>query len=167
MEYIVGITLALIFCGAATWLGMDRERVFYPAVVMAVASYYLAFAVVDGRSSVMLSEVAIAAVFIAGAVAAYKYKPWIALVALGGHGVMDAFHHLLVHNAGVPRSWPGFCGSFDLTAAALVALIMLARAQGERVRIFSANRSRAPFDRGRHSPQRLQAGSSPQQGDAS
>ena len=37
MEYIVGISLALLFCSAAAWLGMDRERVFYPAVVMAVA----------------------------------------------------------------------------------------------------------------------------------
>jgi hypothetical protein len=132
METIVGIILALLFCGAAAWLGMDRERVFYPAVVMAVASYYLAFAVVDGRSEIMLSEVAIAAVFIAGAVAGFKYSPWIAVVALGGHGVMDGFHHLLVHNAGVPRSWPGFCGSFDVTAAVLVALVMLARARGAR-----------------------------------
>jgi hypothetical protein len=134
MEYIVGITLALLFCGAAAWLGMDRERVFYPAVAMAVASYYLAFAVVDGRSGVMLSEVAIAAVFIAGAVAGFKYSPWIAVVTLAGRGVMDGFHHLLVHNAGVPRSWPGFCGSFDVTAAALVALLMLARARGKQAR---------------------------------
>lgn len=132
METIVGIILALLFCGAAAWLGMDRERVFYPAVVMAVASCYLAFAVVDGRSKVMLSEVAIAAVFIAGAVVGFKVSPWIAVVALGGHGVMDGFHHLLVHNAGVPRGWPGFCGSFDVTAAVLVALVMLARARGGR-----------------------------------
>jgi hypothetical protein len=140
MEYIVGIILALLFCGAAAWLGMDRERVFYPAVVMAVASYYLAFAVVDGRSEVMLSEVAIAAVFIAGAVAGFKYSPWIAVVALGGHGVMDGLHHLLVHNASVPRSWPGFCGSFDVTAAVLVALVMLARARGGRGQQGSSHR---------------------------
>jgi hypothetical protein len=132
MEYIVGITLALIFCGAAAGLGMDRERVFYPAVLIAVASYYLAFAVVDGRSGVMLSEVAIAAIFIAGAVAGFKVNPWIAVVALAGHGVMDAFHHLLVHNTGVPRVWPGFCMTFDVTAAAFVAWVMLARARDER-----------------------------------
>ena len=38
MECIVGITLALLFCGAAAWLGMGRERVFYSAVAIAVAS---------------------------------------------------------------------------------------------------------------------------------
>jgi hypothetical protein len=140
MEYIVGIILALLFCGAAAWLGMDRERVFYPAVVMAVASYYLAFAVVDGRSEVMMSEVAIAAVFIAGAVAGFKYSPWIAVAALAGHGVMDGFHHLLVHNTGVPQVWPGFCMTFDVTAAALVTAVMLVRARGRREQQGSGHR---------------------------
>ena len=51
MEYLVGITLAVFFCAGAAWLGMDRERVFYPAVVMAVASYYLAFAVADAMAA--------------------------------------------------------------------------------------------------------------------
>jgi len=132
MEYIVGIILALFFCAAAAGLGMDRERVFYPAVAIAVASYYLAFAVVDGRSEVMLSEVAIAAVFITGAVAGFKYSPWIAVVALAGHGVMDGFHHLLVQNTGVPQVWPGFCMTFDVTAGAVVAWRMLVRARGGR-----------------------------------
>ena len=133
MEYIVGITLALLVCGAAKGLGMDRERVFYPAVAIAVTSYYLAFAVADGRGGVMLAEVAIAAVFIAGAVAGFKLSPWIAVVALGGHGVMDAFHDHLVHNIGVPQVWPGFCMSFDVAAAVIVAWVMLARARGERL----------------------------------
>ena len=132
MEYIVGISLALIVCGAAKGLGMDRERVFYPAVAIAVTSYYLAFAVADGRSEVWLSELVIAAVFITAAVLGFKRNPWIAVLALGGHGVMDVFHHLLVHNEGVPRAWPGFCMSFDVTASALVAGLMLIRARGER-----------------------------------
>lgn len=134
MEYIVGTTLALFFCAAAAGLGLDRERAFYPAVVIAVASYYLAFAVVDGRIEVMWSELAIAAVFIAGAVAGFKLSPWFAVVALGGHGVMDAFHHHLVQNTGVPQVWPGFCMSFDVVAAAIVAAVMLARARGDAKR---------------------------------
>jgi len=128
MEYIVGFGLAIVFCAAAAALGMDRERVFYPAVAMAVTSYYLAFTVADGRSEVWLSELAIAAVFIAAAVLGFKRSPWIALVALGGHGVMDAFHHLLVHNEGVPAAWPGFCGTFDVTAAVFAARLMRVRA---------------------------------------
>ena len=81
MEYIVGITLALFFCAAAAGLGMDRERVFYPAVAITVASYYLAFSAGDGRAEVWLTEVAIAAVFIVGAVLSFKRSPWIAVLA--------------------------------------------------------------------------------------
>lgn len=130
MEYLVGFTLALFFCAAAAGLGIDRERAFYPAVLIAVASYYLAFAVVDGRSEVMRAELAVAAVFIAAAVAGFKLNPWIAIAALAGHGVLDAFHHHLVPNTGVPPIWPGFCLSFDVTAAAFVAVVMLGRARG-------------------------------------
>ncbi len=66
-----------------------------------------------------------------GAVAGLKYSPWIAVVALAGHGVMDGLHHHLVHSAGVPQVWPGFCMTFDVTAAAFVALVLRARARGK------------------------------------
>jgi hypothetical protein len=133
MEYLVGITLALCFCAAAARPGMDRERVFYPSVAIAVASYYLAFSAGDGRAEVWLTEAAIAAVFIVGAVLGFKRNPWIAVLALGGHGVMDSLHGHLVHNTGVPASWPGFCMTFDVSAAVIVALIMLARARSARL----------------------------------
>ncbi|SAK95865.1 hypothetical protein AWB81_05325 [Caballeronia arationis] len=74
MEYIVGTALALLFCGAAAGLGMDRERVFW------------------------------------------------------------------------------FCMTFDVTAAAFVALAMLARARGEpALKSFGPCRARAPSDQGRRS----------------
>jgi hypothetical protein len=132
MEYLVGFTLALLLCAAAAGLGMDRERVFYPAVAIAVASYYLAFSAGDGRAEVWLTETAIAAVFIVGAVLGFKRSPWLAVLALGGHGVMDVFHDHLVHNTGVPASWPGFCMTFDVTAAVLVGFVMRARARRAR-----------------------------------
>jgi hypothetical protein len=47
---------------------------------------------------------------------------------------MDAFHHHLVHNTGVPQVWPGFCMTFDVTAAVIVALVMLSRGKRERER---------------------------------
>lgn len=133
MEFLIGITLALLFCAAAAALGMDLERAFYPAVAMAVASYYLAFAAADGRPEVWISEAAIAAVFVTMAVLGFQRNPWLAVLALGGHGVMDAFHPLLVHNQGVPQAWPGFCMAFDVTAAAIVAGLMLVRTRGGRI----------------------------------
>jgi hypothetical protein len=71
MEYIVGVALALFVCGAASWLGMDRDRVFYPTILIVIAWYYVLFAVINGSGKVLLSEVAIAAVFTVTAVVGF------------------------------------------------------------------------------------------------
>ncbi len=130
MEFIVGMALALLVCGAAAWLGMDRDRVFYPTVLIVIASYYVLFAVMDGGHEVLFSEIAIAASFMGLGVAGFKRNLWLVVGALAGHGVLDFFHHDLVHNTGVPQGWPGFCLTFDLTAAALVGCVLVFRARG-------------------------------------
>lgn len=127
MEFFVGIALASFVCGAAAWLGMDRDRVFYPAVLIATASYYVAFAVADGSPVALWSEVAIAAPFLALAVLGFKRNLWLVVAALVGHGVMDVFHEALVHNTGVPQAWPGFCLMFDVTAAVIVGCVLVLR----------------------------------------
>jgi hypothetical protein len=130
MEFIVGITLALFVCGAASMLGMDRDRVFYPAVLIVTASYYVLFAVIDGQDKVLLWELAMAAAFAGVAVAGFKRNLWLVVGALAGHAVLDFFHPGLVHNAGVPHGWTGFCLAFDLTAAVLVGCVLAFRAGG-------------------------------------
>ncbi len=127
MELIVGTALALFVGGGTAWLGMDRDRAFYPTVLIVVATYYVLFAVIDGGHDVLFSEIAIAAVFAAFAVAGFKRNLWLVVAALAGHGVMDFFHHDLVHNTGVPAAWPGFCAAYDLTAAAFLAGVLALR----------------------------------------
>jgi len=53
----VGVALALFVCGAASLLGMDRDRVFYPTILIVIASYYMLFAIVDGSDTILLSEI--------------------------------------------------------------------------------------------------------------
>jgi hypothetical protein len=128
MEYIVGVALALYVCGAASLLGMDRDRVFYPTMLIVVATYYVLFAVIDGGHRVLLSEIVIAAVFTVVAVVGFKRNLWLVAVALAGHGVLDFFHHALVQNTGVPHVWPGFCMAFDLTAGVFFGCVLAFRA---------------------------------------
>jgi hypothetical protein len=135
MEFIVGIALALFVCGSASLLGMDRDRVFYPTILIVIASYYVLFAVIDGSHTVLLSEIAFSAVFTGIAVAGYKRNLWLVAGALAGHGVLDVFHHTLVHNTGVPRGWPGFCLAFDLTAAVFVGCVLALHANGMAQRL--------------------------------
>ena len=61
--------------------------------------------------------------------AGFKRSPWLVVVALVAHGVMDVFHDALVHNAGVPSEWLGFCMTFDVTAAVLIAYVLVFRSE--------------------------------------
>ena len=56
MEYVIGIVLALAVTGSATAIGFDRERVFYPAVLIVIATYYILFAAMDGSAAVVIKE---------------------------------------------------------------------------------------------------------------
>jgi hypothetical protein len=62
------------------------------------------------------------------------FNLWLVVGALAGHGVLDYFHHDLVHNIGVPPAWPGFCLTFDLTAAALFGCVLVFRARDGGIR---------------------------------
>ncbi len=128
MEYLVGIALALFSCSGAKWLGLDRDRAFYPTVVIVIASYYVLFATLAADHGVLAIEVAIAAAFSALAVIGFKRSLWLVVAALFMHGVLDWYHPALVHNAGVPATWPGFCLAFDAAAAVFLGVMLLMRA---------------------------------------
>jgi len=45
MEYFIGVILSLSVAGLAYLAGFDRERVFYPTLLIVISSYYVLFAV--------------------------------------------------------------------------------------------------------------------------
>jgi hypothetical protein len=51
-----------------------------------------------------------------------KLDLWIVVGALGAYGVFDVLHPHLIANPGVPTWWPGFCLTYDVTAAGYLAL---------------------------------------------
>lgn len=56
MDYAIGIALALVVAGAAALAGFDRDRGFYPTVLVVIASYYVLFAVMSGSVDAVLVE---------------------------------------------------------------------------------------------------------------
>src|SRR3954453_22419221 len=113
MEYLIGMGLAVAVCVFALLTGFDRDRVFYPTVVIVNATYYVLFAVMGNSPAALAIESAVAGGFVALAVAGFKKNLWIAAAGLAGHGVFDFFHHWFIQNPGVPVWWPGFSLSFD------------------------------------------------------
>jgi hypothetical protein len=109
MEYLIGVGLALMVCAFAWLAGFDRDRVFYPTLAIVIATYYILFAVMGRSLPALAMESSAAAAFLVLAVAGFKRNLWLIVAALAGHGIFDFFHHLFIHNPGVPIWWPGFC----------------------------------------------------------
>jgi len=121
MEYLVGISLALLVAAFATYVGFDRDRAFYPVVTVVVASYYELFAIMGGSASALGLETAAFAVFVAVSVIGFRTNLWLVAGALAGHGMFDAVHSDLISDPGVPAWWPMFCLSYDMTAGLYLA----------------------------------------------
>jgi hypothetical protein len=60
---LIGAVLAFVVGAMATVAGLDRDRAFYPAVLMVVASYFVLFAVLGGDRGVLAVELVLAMVF--------------------------------------------------------------------------------------------------------
>lgn len=132
MNYAVGIVLALIVAAFARASGFDRDRSFYPTVLVVIALYYILFAVMGGSTRALFIESLIMAAFVVCAVAGFKRDLWLAAFGLAAHGVKDFFHARIVVNPGVPEWWPGFCLGFDVMAAICLAWLLKAAPPGSR-----------------------------------
>ncbi len=138
MPYLVGAALSLAVVLFGSYAGFDRDRAFYPTLVVVIASYYVLFAAMGGSHQTMLLESIAMAAFAITAVAGFRSSIWIAVGALAGHGVFDAFHGELIENPGVPDWWPAFCLAFDLGAAVCLAWLIVRRRGGSTRRAGAA-----------------------------
>ncbi|MEW6324437.1 MAG: hypothetical protein AB1515_03515 [Nitrospirota bacterium] len=127
MEYMIGAVLAVVIGAMAAATGFDRDRVFYPTLLIVIAGYYILFAVIDGRANTITVETVIALGFGLLAVAGAWWNPWLVVIGLVAHGMFDGVHHLVISNAGVPPWWPGFCLVFDWGLAGWIGLLIFRR----------------------------------------
>lgn len=124
MPALVGIALALVVSAFARVVGFDRDRAFYPTTLVVIASLYLLFAVMVGSTQALLEELPFVGVFVGAAVIGFRRSPWIVVAGLALHGLLDAVHGRVVVNAGVPPWWPAFCLVYDVTAAAVLGVLI-------------------------------------------
>lgn len=124
MEYLVGAGLALAVSALASWVGFDRDRAFYPILMIVIASYYGLFAAMSGSIQALAAESAVIVVFVLVASLGFKRNLWFVSGALFAHGIFDCFHGHLIWNPGVPAWWPMFCLTYDLAAGAYLAWLL-------------------------------------------
>jgi len=122
--YIIGILLALLVSFLARLAGFDRDRAFYPTLLVVIASYYVLFAVMGGATHALLVELFVMTIFLVIAFVGFKFNLWLVVAALASHGLFDFAHGRLVTNPGVPAWWPSFCLAYDVIAAGFLATLL-------------------------------------------
>ena len=113
-------------------MGFDRDRAFYPTVLVVIASYYVLFAAMEAPRSVLLTESFIAGGFLLFGVMGFRTNLWLVVAALVGHAAFDLIHHRFIDNPGVPPWWPGFCMTFDVTLGVALGLLLAMRSNSAR-----------------------------------
>lgn len=133
MDYLIGTVLSLAVAGTATVAGFDRDRAYYPTVLVVIASYYVLFAAMGASGHVVMVESLVAGLFLLTAVIGFKTSLWFVVVALVAHGVFDFFHLRFIANPGVPQWWPGFCLAFDVVAGGFLAVLLRIRPRNKTI----------------------------------
>jgi hypothetical protein len=127
LAYLVGALLAVVVGAAATRLHLDRDRAFYPTILVVIASYYALFAVMGDSSHALLVETPAITVFLAAAAVGFRRSLWLVVAGLAAHGIFDALHNRMITNPGVPLWWAQFCLSYDVVAAGCLSYLLLRR----------------------------------------
>jgi hypothetical protein len=124
MALLIGAFLALAIGIFATAIGLDRDRSFYPTVMIVIASLYSLFAVMGDSNQALVAESLIGAAFVTAAALGFRSSLWIVVAALATHGIFDLLHGQAIANPGVPSWWPQFCLTYDVTAAGYLAWLL-------------------------------------------
>jgi len=123
----IGACLALVVGVFATAVRLDRDRAFYPTVMIVIASLYALFAVMGASTRALVLESLVGAAFVLAAVSGFRSSLWVVVAALAAHGIFDLVHGAAISNPGVPSWWPEFCLTYDITAAAYLAWLLRSR----------------------------------------
>ncbi|WP_424972943.1 DUF6010 family protein [Dinoroseobacter sp. S76] len=119
----LGLTLFGLTLPAHLFVEQDSSLVLAAITLALIGGAYIGFGAADGRRSVFWSELAVALVFGAAAVAGLLWH-WAALsLGLTLHALWDLAHHNARRLAWVPRWYIPFCVVFDLMAAAFLVLL--------------------------------------------
>jgi hypothetical protein len=125
MAASIGLVSAIAVGWFAQVSGLDRDRAFYPTVMIVIALLYSLFAVIGESTPALAVELLFGAFFVALALVGFRVSLWFAALALAAHGVFDFVHASLVSNPGVPPFWPAFCGTYDVAAGAFLGWLLV------------------------------------------
>jgi hypothetical protein len=121
---IVGIILAIVVSLFARFVGLDKDRAFYPTVLVVIAVLYDLFAVLGDSWPALQAELVGTSLFLFVVVVGFRRNLWIVAAGMAGHGLYDFVHPMIIVNPGVPAWWPAFCGAYDVMAGVAMGWLL-------------------------------------------
>jgi hypothetical protein len=115
-----GLALGAVQAASPLLLRWLEPATLHAMYISLIAAVYIGFAVADGRTMVLVVEVAVASVFVLIAAVAVTETAWLLVLGYAGHGLKDYWQHRRQFVANT-RWWPPFCAAVDW----LVALVLI------------------------------------------
>jgi hypothetical protein len=113
-----GATVALMVLG-----GVLNQRGTWATTMVAIASFYVVFAIQSGDTLEIIVHTGLAAGFAALAIIGARTSSWILAAALLAHGIFDVFVGSVIANP-APGWWGPFCLGVDVVLAIALATML-------------------------------------------
>ncbi|QFU07213.1 hypothetical protein PARPLA_01268 [Rhodobacteraceae bacterium THAF1] len=113
-----GATVALMAIGRVM-----NQRGTWATAMVAIASFYVVFAIQSGNTLEIVVHTGLAAGFAALAIIGARTSSWLLVAALLGHGIFDVFAGSVIANP-APDWWGPFCLGIDVLLALALAAIL-------------------------------------------
>jgi hypothetical protein len=114
IAFIIGVALAIVLIIFGKLTGYEKDRSFFPTLLIIIASYYLLFATLTDSVSTLLIEIAVTLFFAVIAVWGSYKIPVLVGAGIVLHGLFDFSYGHFYINTGVPVFWPAFCAGIDI-----------------------------------------------------
>jgi len=120
---VSGIVLGGVTVGLMAVGGVLRQRGTWATTMVAIASFYVVFAIQTGDMSEIVVHTGIAAGFAILAIIGARASSWILAAALLGHGIFDISVGSVLSNP-APNWWGPFCLGIDVVLAFALATVL-------------------------------------------
>ncbi|MCF6444473.1 hypothetical protein [Nereida sp. MMG025] len=120
---LLGAVLAAVFLAAGHAAGLTRSRGAWVVTMIAIALFYVVFAVDGTHAMGFVFNASVATLFIGMAFLGYATTLWWVVAALVLHLIFDVTYHVFESNP-APHWWGPICLGMDGVLAAWLAVML-------------------------------------------
>ena len=121
---LAGGASGLVAVAALAVAGVLRERGGWATALVAIAAFYVVFAIETGDRTTIVAQSGLATGFVVLALVGARTTPWVLVAGLAGHGVLDLVLDLSQANV-APDWWGPFCLGFDSVLGLALAVLLM------------------------------------------